>query len=396
LFAAGRVLTVLLSTLALFLLYLLYERTALRRIRRFIPTVVTVTGTRGKSSVVRMLASILREGGFKVVAKTTGSEAQFVIPDGSVQDVRRRGMPSVLEQKKALRTAAKLGADYLIAEIMSIRPENHIVESCQILKPDIVLFTNVRRDHVDAMGQTEEEIARVLRLDIPRAAKVYVSEKYRGSVEDGNEGSPSHRVVSVQPGLSDSLLQKTPELGKLEFGENLDLVVALARDLKFDEETIARGVLNTSYDLGKFRIWMYRDGGKEIFLANAFAANDPESTMKVLEKTREVLAPRIAGMTGVLSLRPDRGDRTLQWIRSLRNGMAEHFRKIYVTGDGAEVLRRRVKGVEILRSREPERTTNHIAATMEEGEVLFGFGNIVGAGRALVEYWKEVGQDYGL
>ena len=343
-----------------------------------------------------MLASILREGDCKVVAKTTGSEAQFVLPDGSVEDVSRRGLPTVLEQKKALKRAASVGADYLIAEVMSIRPENHVVESRQILKPDIVLFTNVRRDHVDAMGQTEEEIASVLRLGIPVGAKVFAPEQYKNYVEKGSEGSLSHQIVSVPRGLSDSLLQKRLELGKVEFGENLDLVVALARDLKLDDDTIVRGILNTSYDVGEFKIWIYRDGGKEIFLANAFAANDPESTLQVIEKTRELLAPRIAGLTGLLSLRSDRGDRTLQWIESLRNGMAEDFRRIYVIGEGAEVLRRRVKGVEILKSREPERITNHVAAAMEGGEVLFGFGNIVGPGRALVEYWKEVGRDYGL
>jgi poly-gamma-glutamate synthase PgsB/CapB len=396
LLAAGRVLTILLSTLALLLLYLLYERIELGRLRRAIPAVVAVTGTRGKSSVVRVLASVLRQGGRKVVAKTTGSHAEFVLPDGSVQDVPRRGMPTILEQKKALRRAAKLGADYLIVEIMSIRPQNHAVESRQILRPDIILFTNVRRDHVDEMGQTEEEIARVLRLGIPPGAKVYVPEKYREYVLEGSKASQPRQLVSVPGSLSESLIRNRPEFGKVEFAENLDLVVAIARDLELDDEAIVRGVLNTSYDIGKFRIWTYRDGGKEILLANAFAANDPESTLQVIEKTREALAPHVAGLTGLLNLRSDRGDRTLQWIESLRNGMAGYFKKIYVTGDGAEVLRRRVKGIEIVRSREPGRITSHIAAAMEEGEVLFGFGNIGGAGRALVEYWKEVGQDYGL
>lgn len=395
-FAAGRVLTILLSTLALFLLYLLYERIELRRLRRSVPVVVTVTGTRGKSSVVRILASVLRESGCKVAAKTTGSQAQFVLPDGSVQDVPRRGMVSILEQKKAMRKAAKLGADYLVVEVMSIRPENHIVESCQILRPDIVLLTNVRRDHVDAMGETEEEIARVLRLDIPAGAKVYVREEYKGYVGEGRKETQPHRRVLVPSSLSDSLIRKEPELGKVEFAENLDLVVALARDLKLDDDTIVRGILNTTYDIGKFMIWKYWDGGREIFLVNAFAANDPQSTLAVIEKTREAIGPGATPLTGLLNLRSDRGDRTLQWIESLRNGMSGYFKKIYVTGEGAEVLRRRVKGVEILRSREPERITGHIAAAMGQGEVFFGFGNIGGAGRILVEYWQEVGQGYGI
>ena len=305
-------------------------------------------------------------------------------------------MVSILEQKKAMRKAAKLGADYLVVEVMSIRPENHIVESCQILRPDIVLLTNVRRDHVDAMGETEEEIARVLRLDIPAGAKVYVRAEYKGYVGEGRKETQPHRRVLVPSSLSDSLIRKEPELGKVEFAENLDLVVALARDLKLDDDTIVRGILNTTYDIGKFMIWKYWDGGREIFLVNAFAANDPQSTLAVIEKTREAIGPGATPLTGLLNLRSDRGDRTLQWIESLRNGMSGYFKKIYVTGEGAEVLRRRVKGVEILRSREPERITGHIAAAMGQGEVFFGFGNIGGAGRILVEYWQEVGQGYGI
>ena len=112
--------TILLFTLALFLVYLVYERIVLNRLRKAIPMVVSVTGTRGKSSVVRMLASVLRESGRTVLAKTTGSQAQFVLPDGTVRDVPRRGIASILEQKKVLRKAAELHADYLVVEIMTL------------------------------------------------------------------------------------------------------------------------------------------------------------------------------------------------------------------------------------------------------------------------------------
>jgi hypothetical protein len=33
---------------------------------------------------------------------------------------------------------------------------------------------------------------------------------------------------------------------------------------------------------------------------------------------------------------------------------------------------------------------------MEEDEVLFGFGNIRGAGEQLVEYWRREGKEYGI
>jgi poly-gamma-glutamate synthase PgsB/CapB len=149
--------TILLLSLTLFLLFLVYERVVLNRLRNSIPMVIAVTGTRGKSSVVRMLASVLRESGRTVLTKTTGSQAQIVLPDGSIQNISRRGIVSILEQKTILKKGSELHVDCLVVEIMSIRPDNHFIESQKILKPDIVVVTNVRKDHLEAMGETEAE-----------------------------------------------------------------------------------------------------------------------------------------------------------------------------------------------------------------------------------------------
>lgn len=388
--------TILLLSLTLFLLYLIYERITLNRLRNSISMVVSVTGTRGKSSIVRMLASVLRESGRIVLAKTTGSQAQFVMPDGTVQDIRRRGIVSILEQKNVLKKAVALHADCLVVEIMSIRPENHVVESQQILKPNIVVLTNVRRDHTEAMGETEEEIARALSLDFPHGATVYVPEEYRHFVDPSTVQSQSLRISTVPRGNSGPLMRQTAGLEKREFTENLDLVAAVARDLNIEDSTVVKGVRSATHDIGKFGVWRYQAGSKSIFLVNAFAANDPESTMKVLEKTRETLAAEAAPITGLLNLRSDRPDRTVQWIEGLRDGMGGNFKRIYVVGGHANVVRRKVKTAEVLCRTRPEEITNTIASVMEEDGVLFGFGNIGGAGLRLVEHWQRAGEEYGI
>jgi len=388
--------TILLLTLTVLLLFLVYERVVLNRLRNSIPLVVAVTGTRGKSSVVRMLASVLREAGDTVLAKTTGSQAQFVLPDGAVQDVPRRGIVSILEQKKVLRKAVELRANCLVVEIMSVRPENHFVESQQILKPDIVLVTNVRRDHTEAMGETETEIASVLRLDLPPAASVYVPEEFRSLLDPPSAGVKSARISSVRQGCSDPLRStfKAPQM--TEFTENLDLVASVARDLGVPDDIASRGIENARQDIGKFRVWTYRIGGKRVFLVNAFAANDPESTMRIYEKTRQTLAAAPALFTGLLNLRYDRPDRTVQWIEALQEKAPSHFKSLYVVGGHSHVVRRKVKSASILPYSSPDEITNVIAESMEEDGILFGFGNIGGAGRALVEHWQRLGEEYGV
>ena len=66
-------LVLLLALIATGFAYLVLERIRLDRYRSAIPLTIAVTGTRGKTSVTRMLASVLRESGRRVLAKTTGS-----------------------------------------------------------------------------------------------------------------------------------------------------------------------------------------------------------------------------------------------------------------------------------------------------------------------------------
>jgi len=157
---------ILFLTILIFLLFLIIEKIQLIGWINAIPLRIAVTGSRGKSSVVRLLASILREDGIKVLAKTTGAEAKYILPDGSESEIQRRGFPSIIEQVKLLKKAARLKSDCIVAEVMSIHRENHYVESRQILKPHLVIITNVRQDHIDAMGKTKNEIAAVFCLDI--------------------------------------------------------------------------------------------------------------------------------------------------------------------------------------------------------------------------------------
>ena len=71
---------------------ILEYRLHLRNVRA-IPIRVHVNGTRGKSSVTRLIAAGLRAGGVRAVAKTTGSAARYIRADGSEEPVVRAGPP---------------------------------------------------------------------------------------------------------------------------------------------------------------------------------------------------------------------------------------------------------------------------------------------------------------
>jgi gamma-polyglutamate synthase len=388
--------TILLSTLAFFLVYLVYERVTIDRLRKSIPLVIAVTGTRGKSTIVRLLASVVRQSGRTVLAKSTGSQAQYVLPDGTVERVPRRGIVSILEQKNTLRKAAHLGADCLVVEIMSIRPENHFVESHRILKPDIILLTNVRRDHTDAMGDREEEIAKVLQRDLVPGARVFVPHGYEHYVDTETIWTNSLQVSVVSGEMVHSSTEEVSIPSRREFSENLALVTSVARALHIDDTTISRGIQNTVFDIGRFAIWTLELNGKMVYAVNAFAANDPESTMMVLNKTRENLGVKDARIAGLLNLRSDRPDRTEQWIAALGSGMSDEFSRLFVLGGHAHAVRRKITSAQVLETKSPKVVMQLIADAVGNDGVIFGFGNIAGPGEGFIEYWQREGKEHGV
>jgi poly-gamma-glutamate synthase PgsB/CapB len=388
----------LLLCLILFLLFLVWERLALSRSLRRIPLRIAVTGTRGKSSVSRLLASILREDGRKVLAKTTGSQATILLPDGSQRELDRSVPPSILEQIPLVRRAARLKADCLIAEVMSIHPENHYVECRHILQPHIVAVTNVRRDHTEAMGETEDQIASVLSLDICPQSTVFLPENENHESFRAEALRCGARLLTVAAGTSAAWLQAAPELLELEFSDNLDLVHAIATHLGISRKIIIDGIRTARRDLGMLRIWRHRPdaGDRTCYLVNAFAANDPDSTLRVLSKAGALLQGNAGNTIGILNLRADRVPRTVQWICALKSGALDRFARLYVTGPAAGLVRRRVPGVQVLKAASPEAMMRIVCRGAPDGALIFGFGNVKGSGRLLIEYWNGIGEPYGI
>jgi poly-gamma-glutamate synthase PgsB/CapB len=388
----------LLPCLIFFLLFLVCERIALNRSLRRIPLRIAVTGTRGKSSVSRLLASILREDGRKVLAKTTGSQATILLPDGSQLELDRSVPPSILEQKPLVRKAARLQADCLVAEVMSIHPENHYVESHHILRPHIVAITNVRRDHTEAMGETEDQIASVLSLDICPQSTVFLPETANHASFRSEALRCGARLLTVATGSSQPLLQAAPDLIKLEFSDNLDLVNAIATHLGVSRRIIIDGIRTARHDLGKLTIWRHRPdiGDQTCYLVNAFAANDPDSTLRVLSKAAGLLKADAGNTIGILNLRADRVPRTVQWISALRNGALDRFARLFVTGYAAGLVRRRVQGVHVLKAASPEKMMQIVCKGAPPGALIFGFGNVKGSGKLLIDYWNRIGEPYGI
>lgn len=362
---------------------------------------VCVTGTRGKSSVTRLIASCLRESGLKVIARTTGSRPVILLPDGEEKDVRRRGLPSILEGKKLLKLGAELKAQALVAELMSIRPESSHVESAHIFSPHILVITNVHLDHLAQMGSSRQDIARCFTASFPERGTVFVLEEELFPVFEEAAERLNTRLVRVGRDSFGEYFGAKEEYHPFEFEENIRLAQAVAEHLEIDREAVSRGLERVTPDFGSLKVWATQLGepSRCWHLVSLFAANDPESTRCAL--SRIAVRKPFDGLekVGILNLRSDRGDRTIQWLRALKEGLFPEFRKIFVIGEQANAFRRRWRSsldteLYTLKLQSPPAIMEKITKTVSGDAVLVGMGNMGGVGEELVEYWENTGRPY--
>ena len=388
-------------------LFFVVERLSVERRLRFLKLRVAVTGTRGKSSVTRLVAAALRQSGLNVLAKTTGSAAMVLWPDGTERELQRSGPPTILEHKSILRLARRLEAEALVSEMMSIRPECLRVEAQKLLKPQVLLITNVRLDHREELGLTREAVARSLAAGIPPGGAVLVSDDDFFPVFAERAAEVGAKVVRVPAGAIE------PPLGgaafsPTEFEENIRLALAAADFLGVPRAAALRGMANRQPDPGGLRIYRAKIGSPPApwILASAFAANEPQSSRMALERIRNVVPFPRGALAAVLNLRDDRGDRTLQWLTAIQDDFFREFEAVALVGSRAvSALRRKTRRLEngrrsrgtrfsVLTENSPEAVTAALASApgFERGGVLVGLGNMGGLGRRLVDYWERIGE----
>ena len=327
-----------------------------------------------------------------------------ILPDGSEREIHRPGPATILENKSIMRLAGVHNADALVCEMMSITPECLRVESARLIKPGLLVITNVRLDHREEQGRTREEIACSLSSAIRSGCTVIVPEEDCFPVFEetaSRVGANLLRLPAGKNGIADAALSLPAE-----FAENIRLALAAADFCRLDRSDALKGMIKAKPDLGGLKVLRARLGIPPAawHLVSAFAANEPESTRLALDKLREMVPDFGLKRTAVLNLRQDRGDRTLQWLEALKNGFFAGFDVIAIVGTpSVAALRRKVRLIEkdscipagrvvVLSESSPERITGVLAtgADTARGGLIVGVGNMGGLGRGLMEYWSDI------
>ncbi|HBT25788.1 MAG TPA: poly-gamma-glutamate synthase PgsB [Pseudothermotoga sp.] len=364
------------------LVYLSFEAALAGLRRNSVKLRVAVTGVRGKSSVTRLITAAFHQSRLKIIGKVTGSKPVLLYPDGKEEDIKRKKKPSVTEQVRVLlKKANMLHVDGFVSETMSIKPEILRCEMQNILKPQFIAITRIEIDHKEDLGKTIQEIRRnIARACNPGATVVTMKE---------NLDKPSIEILK-RKGCNiieiDSHKFSIKPDNYVEFDENLALAHKVCEIVGIDENSIFKAFRNVSGDIGVLRFWKLTNN---VIVVNGFAANDPDSTIKVFNRTEEILNKLgpFDQIVGILNLRADRVDRTIQWLNCLKEWFP--FEKLYVVGPDSALFVKRLKN-----SKCAAITVEKFIDVVNEfgqGTVIFGFGNIAGAGMKLIEKWQENG-----
>ncbi len=127
--------------------------------------VIGVTGTKGKSSTCRFIASVLEAGGYKVGMMTT---VEFQIGAERFPNKQKMSMLGRGQIQEMLAKMVKAGCQYAVVETSSqgILQNRHLG-----VHYDIAVFTNLGREHVEAHGSYEN-----LRADKGKLFKILKTE----------------------------------------------------------------------------------------------------------------------------------------------------------------------------------------------------------------------------
>ena len=360
-----------------------------RNNRKKVPEIIHINGTRGKSSVTRLIAAGLRAGNYRVMAKTTGSAPCIIYPDGKESPIVRHFGANIREQLKVIKFAAKHKIDFLVLECMAVTPEYQWETEHRMVQSTVGVITNSRLDHLDVMGPGLRNVTLSMCNTIPRKGTVYTSE---AKVFPLMKKVADHMHTEFHY-VDDSHITDADMRGFkwIEHRDNVALSLAVCDRFKISREAALVSMYDSIPDIGATEIFKHKVAGKELFFAHSFAANDPDSTIVLVNYIRKIYS-EIPSVAIVLSTRADRMFRSRQLAEMLGK---EEFDGLFLIGEQELTIHNYASSHGIPAEKifplgwsSGDELVKEICTLDADKILVFGIGNIGGNGGPIVEYFK--------
>ncbi len=305
------------TLVAVLVVWYVWSTRALKALWR-IPLRVLVTGTRGKSSTVRLIHSALLAGGIPSIAKMTGTASRELDTQGREHTTNRVGQVSILEVLETVHRNMKRGGpdpQAVVLECMAVTPDLIEFVSSRIVRPDVVVITNALWDHLEEEGTSLGDIAISMSLALPGARLLVTSEHRLGTLAILRYEA-ALQVVDVDAvsgrDLPAGVLAGAPHAHP----DNIAMAIAVAGYAGVGPATALAGIATASEEplpvvaaacVIDGITWTYRDIG---------SVNDTDSLTPALEGAKAQM-PDGAVVLGMLVTRWDRPLRAVQFAASV-------------------------------------------------------------------------------
>jgi len=365
-----------------------------RRNLRAIPIRIHVNGTRGKSSVTRLIAAGLRAGGITTIAKTTGTLPRVIVDDGTEYPVFRQSRPNIIEQLRIVAFAARNRARALVIECMALQPHLQSLSEQKMIRATHGVITNVREDHLDVMGPTERDVALAILGTTPNDAVLFTAEQDYPDEFAAVCAQRNTRCVFVGEDAVRALeASDMARFSYLEHPENVALALSVCEAIGVERDVALAGMQSVAPDPGAMSDLRMNFFGRDICFINGFAANDPESFERIWRmalKSHSAAKGRIM----VINTRIDRPDRSRQFGEALASWPAAD--KYVLIGSGSYFLVKYAvrSGIDPrvfvnAEGLDAESIFEEILSHCRESTLVMGVGNIAGPGLELIKYFKN-------
>ena len=355
-----------------------------------IPVRIHVNGTRGKSSVTRLIAAGLRAGGKRTFAKTTGTAPRVIDAEGIDRIIHRLRSPSIGEQVRLLKYFSAEKPDVVVMECMAVQPQYQWISEHQMVKSDIGVITNARPDHLDEMGPTDVDVVRSLCNSVPiDGTLITAEEKYKNILEEVAEQNGSEFLHSDEGSITDSELNK---FSYIEHPQNIAIALDVCEKMGIKRDVALTGMHSVKPDLGALIVWKLKGENGSLQFVNGMAANDPVSTLQIWKFVIDRY-PTTSGSAVFFNSRDDRPLRTNQMLElTFEEIKPEHF---IIRGDKiASKVNRLIHHspetkVQIFPLDDKIDSVSKSILDLPEDILVFAIGNQVGEGQNILKKLSE-------
>lgn len=295
----------------------IWSRRNLARLRS-IPLRVLVSGTRGKSSTVRLIHAALTAGGIPTLGKMTGTASRELDTAGTEHPTNRVGQVSILEMLETVHRSFQrdsVAPRAVVLECMAVTPSLIELVAQDIVRPQVSVVTNALWDHLEEQGTTLQEIAISL-SKVMVGSQLAITAEHRTDTrsvlayEAQLHGCDFDAVSGDQ--VPPQILSRLPGAHP----DNVAIALAVAAFAGVDQETAIRGMQAATVEpLPTLPVAAVIDG-VEWFYRDIGSINDTDSLTPALRDARDQMPPDAVTLA-ILTTRWDRPLRAIQFASSI-------------------------------------------------------------------------------